>query len=65
MSYTIEVNANTNAFSQNNQNIKLFRAFAHPNYKIKLVIAKGASSKNIIERKRIRKLAAFYFKQIY
>ena len=59
------MNANTNAFGQNNQNIELFRAFAHPNYKIKLVVAKGASFKNIIEGKRIRKPAVFYFKQIY
>jgi len=56
------VNANTNAFGQNNQNIELFRAFAHLDYEIKLVVAKGASSKNIIEGKRIRKPAAFYFK---
>jgi len=54
-----------NTIGQNDQNIKLFRAFAHPNYEIKLAVAKGASSKNIIEGKRIRKPAAFYFKQIY
>ena len=54
-----------NTIGQNNQNIKPSRAFAHPNYKIKLVVAKGASSKNIIKGKRIRKPAAFYFKRIY
>ena len=54
-----------NTIGQNNQNIKLFRAFAHPNHEIKLVVAKGASSKNIIEGKCIRKPAAFYFKRIY
>jgi len=54
-----------NTISQNDQNIELSKAFAHPNYEIKLAIAKGASSKNIIEGKRIRKPAAFYFKRIY
>ena len=54
-----------NTIGQNDQNIKPSKAFAHPNYENKLAVAKGASSKNIIEGKRIRKPAAFYFKRIY
>ena len=54
-----------NTIGQNDQNIELFRAFAYPDYKIKLAVAKGASFKNIIEGKRIRKPAAFYFERIY
>ena len=54
-----------NTISQNDQNIELFRVFAHLNYKIKLAIAKGALLKNIVEGKRIRKLAIYYFKRIY
>jgi hypothetical protein len=65
MSYTAEVNANTNTIGQNDQNIKPFRAFAHPDHEIKLAVAKGTSSKNIIEGKRIRKPAAFHFERIY
>ena len=65
MSYTTEVNANTNAFGQNDQNTEPSRAFAHPDHKIKLAVAKGASSKNIKEGKRIRKPAAFHFERIY
>ena len=42
-----------NIIGQNNQNIKLFRVFVHPNYKMKLAIAKGALLKNIVEGKRI------------
>jgi hypothetical protein len=41
------------------------RAFAHPDHEIKLAAAKGASSKNIVEGKRARKPAAFYFERIY
>ena len=54
-----------NTIGQNDQNIEPSRAFAYPNYEIKLAVAKGASSKNIIEGKRIRKPAAFYFERIY
>ena len=53
MSHITELNANTNAFGQNDQNIEPSRAFAHLDYKIKLTVAKGASSKNIIKGKRI------------
>ena len=65
MSHITELNANTNAFGQNDQNIEPSRAFAHLDYKIKLTVAKGASSKNIIEGKRIQKPAAFHFERIY
>ena len=54
-----------NTIGQNNQNIEPSRAFAHPDHKIKLAVAKGASSKNIIEGKRIQKPAAFHFERIY
>jgi hypothetical protein len=53
ISHTAEVNANTNTIGQNDQNIEPSRAFAHLDYKIKLTVAKGASSKNIIKGKRI------------
>ena len=65
MSHTAEVNANTNTIGQNDQNIEPSRAFAHPDHEIKLAVAKGTSSKNIIEGKRIRKPAVFHFKRIY
>jgi len=54
-----------NTIGQNDQNIELFRVFAHLDYKIKLATAKGALLKNIVEGKRIRKPAIFHFKRIY
>jgi hypothetical protein len=47
------------------RNKEPFKVFAHLDYKIKLIAAKGASFKNVIKKKHICKLAAFYFKYIY
>ena len=52
----IPVKVNTN---------KPSRVFAHPNHEIQHTAAKGTSSKNIVEGKRVRKLAAFHFERIY
>jgi hypothetical protein len=52
----IPVKVNTN---------KPSRVFAHPNYKIQHIAAKGTSSKNIVKGKRVYKLATFHFKRIY
>jgi hypothetical protein len=49
----------------NIRNKKPFKVFAYLDYKIKLIAAKGASFKNIVEKKHARKLAAFHFEHIY
>jgi hypothetical protein len=53
------------AIGLNDQKKELSRVFAYPDHEIKLIVAKGASSKNIVKGKYICKPMAFYFEHIY